>query len=118
MAAAAKRWIGIYYALDQSAGERGALGRERERAKKGVLLLGELGTGEGRGGGAGTTGVDMEGMAGGGGGTDDRWIAYLYPARSERLTGVAGMARANPTKADQQSSRQAGAKTGENGEKW
>ena len=26
MAAAAKRWIGIYYALDQSAGERGALG--------------------------------------------------------------------------------------------
>ena len=60
----------------------------------------------------------MKGMAGGGGGTDDRWIAYLYPARSERLTGVgvAGLARANPTKADQQNSRQATAKTGENGE--
>ena len=80
-------------------------------------MLAECGR-AGGGGGEVITGVDMKGMAGGGGGTDDRWIAYLYSARSERLTGVVGLARANPTKADQQSSRQATAKTGGNGEKW
>jgi hypothetical protein len=64
------------------------------------------------------TGVVRGGLGGGGGGPDVGGNANLYPPRSERHTGVAGLARANPTKADQQSSRQATAKTGENGEKW
>ena len=43
-------------------------------AESGIGTVGGLG----RGGGV-ITGVDMEGVAGGGGGTDDRWIAYFTP---------------------------------------
>ena len=63
------------------------------------------------------TGVDMKGMAGGGGGTDDRWITYLYPARSEWLTGVAGRAKPTPPRQVNKAALQQAGRS-KNREKW